>query len=104
LVNNTEAKKLPTFSAFNSKVAPFTDARISIMAPGNALSPPIKLSLDYIMDYSGDPHGPPDEHRKLFPDDRTGSHSALATQKGGQSQINTVVGTLTIDYLGFINS
>jgi len=34
LVNNTEAKKLPTFAVFNGKVVPFTDARISIMAPG----------------------------------------------------------------------
>ena len=34
MVNNTETKKLPKFAVFNGKVVPFSDAKISIMAPG----------------------------------------------------------------------
>ena len=39
------------------------------------LAPPEKLSPDYIAAHAGDKHGPPDAHRKSFPDGRVGSHS-----------------------------
>ena len=81
-----------------------TQAIHRIVPSGNALSPPIKLSLDYIREHSGDRHGPPDEHRKQFPDGRVGSHSALATPKDGQTLIDTAVGALATDYLEFISS
>ena len=75
-----------------------------IVPPGSALSPPTKLSLNYIKDHSGDCHGPPNEHRKQFPDGRVGSHSALATPKDGQILIDMAVGALATDYIEFINS
>ena len=81
-----------------------TQAIHRIVPSSNALSPPIKLSLDYIREHSGDRHGPPDEHRKQFPDGRVGSHSALATPKDGQTLIDTAVGALATDYLEFISS
>jgi creatinine amidohydrolase len=88
--------------AIPSEIA-ITQTTHRIVPPSNALSPPIKLSHDYICDHSGDHHGPPDEHRKLFPDGDVGSYSALAMPKDGQSLIYTAAGTLTIDYLEFIN-
>ncbi|MDU8913543.1 creatininase family protein [Aestuariicoccus sp. MJ-SS9] len=51
----------------------------------DAVEPPERLSADYIRAHAGDRHGPPDEHRALFPDGRVGSHSALASpEKGGR--------------------
>jgi creatinine amidohydrolase len=81
-----------------------TQAIHRIIPSGNALSPPTKLSLDYIREHSGDRHGPPDEHREQFPDGRVGSHSALATPKDGQTLIDTAVDALATDYLEFISS
>jgi creatinine amidohydrolase len=81
-----------------------TQAIQRIVPPDNALYPPEKLSFDYIRAHSGDRHGPPDEHRKQFPDGRVGSHSALATPKDGQTLIDTAVGVFAADYLEFINS
>ncbi len=48
------------------------------------LAPPRQLSLEYIKAHSGDRHGPPDVHRKEFPDGRVGSHSGLARPEHGQ--------------------
>lgn len=50
-----------------------------------ASEPPERLSAAYIRAHSGDKHGPPDEHRKQFPDGRVGSHSALANPAQGQA-------------------
>jgi len=69
-----------------------TPSEIAITQVGNriidknlALKPPEKLSVEYIQEHSGDKHGPPDEHRALFPDGRVGSHSALAKPEHGVS-------------------
>jgi creatinine amidohydrolase len=69
------------------------------LPPGDAIQPPKKLSASFIKAHAGDRHGPPDQHRKEFPDGRVGSHSALANSKIGQQLINAAVIALTHDYL-----
>lgn len=56
--------------------------------PGDAATPPQKLSLEFIKTHAGDRHGPPDEHRRDFPDGRVGSHSALATVEDGEKLLD----------------
>ena len=83
-----------------------TPSEISITQVNNrtiiceeALSPPKKLGHKYIQDHSGDKHGPPEQHRKRFPDGRVGSHSALATPKIGKQLIKIAAEGLISDYL-----
>ena len=83
-----------------------TPSEISITQVNNrtiiceeALSPPKKLGHKYIQDHSGDKHGPPEQHRKRFPDGRVGSHSALATPKIGKQLIKMAAEGLISDYL-----
>jgi len=83
-----------------------TPSEISITQANNrtitcdeALSPPKKLNQKYIQDHSGDKHGPPEQHRKNFPDGRVGSHSVLATPKIGEQLIKIAVAGLVSDYL-----
>jgi len=73
-----------------SEVA-ITQATHRILPPGAATEPPRKLSADYIRAHAGDRHGPPDEHRRTFPDGRVGSHSALATPEHGKALIEAAV-------------
>lgn len=68
---------------------------------GRANRPPEKLSADYIRNHSGDRHGPPDEHRKAFPDGRVGSHSALATPDLGEQLLKAGAKALARDYKEF---
>ena len=79
-----------------SEVA-ITQATHRILAPGAASEPPEKLSEDYIRLHSGDRHGPPDEHRRAFPDGRVGSHSALATPEDGKALLEAAVAGLCED-------
>jgi creatinine amidohydrolase len=60
-----------------------TQSLLGVLPPNDASEPPTKLSRDYLRAHSGDRHGPPKEHRALFPDGRVGSHSALATPEDG---------------------
>lgn len=60
-----------------------TQALLGVLPVGDAAEPPVGLSREYIAAHAGDRHGPPDEHRAMFPDGRVGSHSALATPKDG---------------------
>ncbi len=71
--------------------------------PAEALQPPRKLTREFIRDHSGDRHGPPEEHRREFPDGRVGSHSALATPDHGRQLIGAAARALADDYLAFIN-
>jgi creatinine amidohydrolase len=66
--------------------------------PPAALTPPRKLSADYIRAHAGDRHGPPDTHRRDFPDGRVGSHSALATPEQGAALLNAAAHALAQDY------
>lgn len=74
-----------------------TQATHRILHPGPAATPPVKLSADYIRNHAGDRHGPPDEHRRTFPDGRVGSHSALATPDHGRALLQAAVEGFTAD-------
>jgi creatinine amidohydrolase len=69
--------------------------------PPEALTPPRALSSDYIRAHAGDRHGPPDEHRRDFPDGRVGSHSALATPEQGVALIEAAAMAIAEDYRDF---
>lgn len=73
------------------------------VAPGLAMAPPEKLSRDFIATHAGDRHGPPDEHRRRFPDGRVGSHSALATPQQGQMLLAAAVQACARDIVDFMN-
>lgn len=49
------------------------------------LPAPERLTAEFIRSHSGDRHGPPDDHRRQFPDGRVGSHSGLARPEHGAS-------------------
>jgi len=84
-----------------SEVA-ITQATTRVIAPPEpARTPPRKLSAEYIKAHAGDRHGPPDEHRKAFPDGRVGSHSALATPQHGEELLKAAVAAVAEDYLAF---
>jgi creatinine amidohydrolase len=70
-----------------------------IDAPG--LEPPQKLSVGYIQAHAGDKHGPPDTHRRDFPDGRVGSHSGLARPEHGAQLLSTAAHAVAEDYRSF---
>lgn len=80
-----------------------TQALYRVIEPGEASEPPRKLSRDYIMAHAGDRHGPPDEHRRDFPDGRVGSHSALATPEAGRQLLEAAVEGAAEDYRSFLS-
>ncbi len=86
-----------------SEVA-ITQATHRTIAAKSAQTPPKKLSPDYIREHSGDRHGPPDQHRKQFPDGRVGSHSALASPEHGRALLKMAETSLADDYLDLIGS
>ena len=66
-----------------------------------AARPPERLSDEYIRRASGDRHGPPEQHRRDFPDGRVGSHSALASAEIGKLLIDAAGDAAAADYLDF---
>ena len=64
--------------------------------------PPAKLSTAYIKAHAGDRHGPPDTHRRDFPDGRVGSHSALATPTHGRALLSAAIRAVADDYQNWI--
>ena len=85
-----------------SEVA-ITQATHRAVSPGDAARPPRKLSADYIRAHAGDRHGPPDEHRRGFPDGRVGSHSALASPEVGTQLLNAAAQAVAADYHMFVH-
>lgn len=83
-----------------SEVA-ITQALHGAKPPGQAATPPRKLSADYIRAHAGDKHGPPDQHRAEFPDGRVGSHSALASPELGRTLLDTAAQALAEDFQAF---
>ena len=81
-----------------------TQATHRTVPVGIAQAPPEKLSADYILKHSGDRHGPPDQHRKQFPDGRVGSHSALATPAHGKAILAAAGIAVASDCLEFTAS
>lgn len=84
-----------------SEVA-ITQALYRIVPAGDATTAPQKLTADFIAAHAGDRHGPPDEHRRDFPDGRVGSHSALATPDHGQKLLAAASAAVARDYLAFL--
>ncbi len=72
-----------------------------IVESEGADTPPRRLSREYIKAHADDRHGPPEEHRRDFPDGRVGSHSALARPEHGQALLNAAAAEAAKDYLGF---
>ena len=72
-----------------------------VLPPKAALTPPRKLSTEFIRAHAGDRHGPPDAHRRDFPDGRVGSHSALATPEQGRRLLDTAARAVAEDYAMF---
>ena len=66
--------------------------------PPEALVPPRRLDADYIRAHAGDRHGPPDAHRRDFPDGRVGSHSALARPEHGRQLLARAGQAVADDY------
>jgi creatinine amidohydrolase len=86
-----------------SKIA-ITEALHRVVPPGEAETPPVKLSADFIKAHAGDRHGPAYEHRHQFPDGRVGSHSALARPEHGRALLEAATHSVAKDYLAFINA
>lgn len=84
-----------------SEVA-ITQALYRVVPPGDASVPPRRLSPEFIAEHAGDRHGPPDEHRRDFPDGRVGSHSALASPEHGRRLIETASAAVASDYRAFL--
>ncbi len=84
-----------------SEVA-ITQATHRVIEPGDAATPPHKLSAEFIAAHAGDRHGPPDQHRTEFPDGRVGSHSALANPAHGQKLMSAAVSEICRDYGRFV--
>ena len=78
-----------------------TQATHRIVPPGEAASPPERLPAGFIERHAGDRHGPPEEHRRRFPDGRVGSHSALATPKHGAALLEAAAAAVADDYSRF---
>lgn len=68
-------------------------------APG--LAAPRKLSAAYIREHAGDKHGPPDAHRRDFPDGRVGSHSGLARPDYGRQLLDAASVAIAEDFKAF---
>ena len=86
-----------------SEVA-ITQSTHRVVAPGIASEPPDKLTSAFMKEHAGDRHGPPDEHRKQFPDGRVGSHSALAKPEHGVSLLDAASRGLAQDYTEFLKN
>ncbi len=64
-----------------------------------AQDPPEKLSSDYIRQHAQDRHGPPQQHRRQFPDGRVGSHSALADRNHGKIILQAAINSVSADFI-----
>ncbi len=69
--------------------------------PSEARQPPEPLPDGFIAAHAGDRHGPPAEHRALFPDGRVGSHSALAKVEEGKALLEAAVTAVAADFTDF---
>ncbi len=65
--------------------------------------PPARLDRATLTSLAGDRHGPPDGHRRRYPDGRVGSHSALARPEHGRQLLDLVVRCVVEDYNQFVS-
>ncbi len=85
-----------------SEVAITQATHRTVPATADAASPPERLSPEFIAAHAGDRHGPPDKHRRQFPDGRVGSHSTLATPEDGKRLLDTAAVAVAEDYAEFV--
>lgn len=78
-----------------------TQAKVRLVTSLDAKDPPVKLDAAFIAAHAGDRHGPPDEHRAMFPDGRVGSHSTLADPKIGEVLVETAAQAVATDFQFF---
>lgn len=78
-----------------------TQSLLGVLPANEASTPPQKLSPDYLRDHAGDRHGPPAEHRAMFPDGRVGSHSALATPEDGDRILHASAQAIAAEFADF---
>lgn len=78
-----------------------TQSLLGVLPPKDASEPPQKLSPDFLQAHAGDRHGPPDEHRAMFPDGRVGSHSALATPEDGARILQASAEAIAQEFLEY---
>lgn len=86
-----------------SEVA-ITQALCRAVPPGAAAEPPRKLTPKEIAERAGDRHGPPDLHRREFPDGRVGAHSALARPEHGERLLETAAAAVARDFGEFLTT
>ncbi|WP_282121063.1 creatininase family protein [Ruegeria atlantica] len=84
-----------------SEVA-ITQATHRVVQAGDT-SPPRKISAEYIATHAGDRHGPPDEHRRDFPDGRVGSYSELARPEHGRELVDAAAQAVAADFASFVH-
>ena len=80
-----------------------TQTKCRKIEPGAASEPPEQLSREYVKAHAGDKHGPPEQHRRQFPDGRVGSHSALARPEHGEALLQAAIDAVATDYRRFIS-
>ena len=80
-----------------------TQARLRTVHSAAANDPPRRLDAEEIAARAGDNHGPPELHRREFPDGRVGSHSALAKPEDGARILGVAAMAVAEDYLGTIS-
>ncbi len=83
-----------------SEVA-ITQTLLGVLPEREAKYPPQKLDAQFIAAHAGDRHGPPDEHRAMFPDGRVGSHSALAKPEHGKTLLDTAAKCFAQEFAAF---
>jgi creatinine amidohydrolase len=70
--------------------------------PAHAMTPPEKLSDDFLRDHAGDQHGNAEEHRRRFPDGRVGSDPTLARPEHGRQLLAAAIAEGNEDYRVFL--
>lgn len=78
-----------------------TQHLLGVLPEREAALPPEPLSAEFIQAHAGDRHGPPDEHRAMFPDGRVGSHSALARPEHGADLLQRAAEGVAQDFETF---